>query len=114
MGEGLFIPLFFASAGLRFDLSLTDLPVTTIAAVVAVAVGGKFAGSALAAYVSRLAHPFAIASGLMAKGVAEIALLLLMLETGAITQDVFPVALSKSPAQEQSRSRDQEQSHNKK
>ena len=93
LGEGLFIPLFFASAGLRFDLSLTDLPVSTIAAVVAVAVGGKFAGSALAAYVSRLAHPFAIASGLMAKGVAEIALLLLMLESGAITQDVFSLLM---------------------
>ena len=93
LGEGRFIPLFFASAGLRFDLSLTDLPVSTIAAVVAVAVGGKFAGSALAAYVSRLAHPFAIASGLMAKGVAEIALLLLMLESGAITQDVFSLLM---------------------
>jgi len=39
--------------------------------------------------VARLDTPFALATGLMAKGVAEVALLLVLLETGVIGRDVF-------------------------
>ena len=93
VAQGLFIPLFFASAGLHLDTSFTTLSILTIMAVVAVAVFGKFAGSVLAGYVARLAAPWALASGLMAKGVVEIALLLLMLEAGAITQEIFSLLI---------------------
>jgi len=89
LANGLFIPLFFASVGLHLDLSFTELPGFTILAIVLAAALGKFAGSLLGPLVSRLTNPFAIASGLMAKGVAEIALLLVMLDIGAITPDVF-------------------------
>ena len=50
---------------------------------------GKFLGSILGAYITRLEAPFATATGLMAKGVAEVALLLLLLQTGVINQAVF-------------------------
>ena len=39
--EGLFVPLFFASAGLHLSFSFTDLPVVTIAALVAVPCWGS-------------------------------------------------------------------------
>ncbi len=87
--EGLFVPLFFASAGLHIDLSFTELPGATIAALVLVPLLGKFAGSFIGTYVTRLDAPFALATGLMAKGVAEIALLVVMLNNGVIEQNVF-------------------------
>ncbi len=87
--QGLFVPLFFASAGLHLDLSFLDLPLLTIAALVAVPLLGKFAGAFLGTFAARLDKPFAQATGLMAKGVAEIALLLVLLEIGVIGQDVF-------------------------
>lgn len=87
--EGLFVPLFFASAGLSVDLSFTELSAGTIAAVVAVAVLGKAAGAFAGPFAARLDTPFALGMGLMAKGVAEIALLLVLFETGAISQALF-------------------------
>lgn len=89
LGQGLFIPLFFASSGLYLDLSFTALPIWTIVGLVLVTVLGKFAGSALASYVAQAGAPFAIGSGLMAKGVIEVALLLVMLEADIITQELF-------------------------
>ena len=87
--EGLFVPLFFASAGLHFSLSFLDLPVWTIAALVTIPLVGKFIASLIGAFVVRLEMPFALATGLMAKGVAEVALLLIMLEAGILGNDVF-------------------------
>ena len=87
--EGLFVPLFFASAGLHFDSSFTELPVATIAALVIVPFVGKFVGAFVGTYVTRIDTPVALAAGLMAKGVAEIALLLVLLDRGVIEQGVF-------------------------
>lgn len=87
--EGFFVPLFFASAGLHFSRDFLDLAPETIAALTLLPLAGKFAGAFISAFVTRLESPLAIASGLMAKGVAEIALLLLLLHTGAIDKGVF-------------------------
>ena len=87
--EGFFVPLFFASAGLHLSLEFLNLPPATIAALVLVPLAGKFAGAFISAFLARLEAPFAIATGLMAKGVAEIALLLLLFHTGAIDKGVF-------------------------
>ena len=87
--EGFFVPLFFASAGLHLSLAFLDLAPQTIAALVLVPLVGKFAASILSAYITRLDAPFATAMGLMAKGVAEIALLLLLFHTGTIDKGVF-------------------------
>ena len=89
VAEGFFVPLFFAAAGLHLSLSFTELPGWTIAALVVVPLVGKFAGALIGALAARLDTPFALATGLMAKGVAEVALLLVLLETGVIGQDVF-------------------------
>ncbi len=89
--EGLFVPLFFASAGLHFGFQFLDLPAWTILALVAAQIFGKFAGAFIGAYLARIDMPVALAMGLMAKGVAEIALLLVLLETGAISKKVFAV-----------------------
>ena len=87
--EGLFVPLFFASAGLHLSLAFTELPVWTIAALVFIPLAGKFAAAYIGASVARLKMPFALATGLMAKGVAEMALLLVLLEIEMIGHDVF-------------------------
>ena len=89
VAEGFFVPLFFAAAGLHLSLSFTELPGWTIAALVVVPLVGKFAGALIGALAARLDTPFALATGLMAKGVAEVALLLVLLETGVIGQDIF-------------------------
>ncbi len=87
--EGFFVPLFFAAAGLHLSLSFTELPGLTIAALALVPFVGKFFGALLGALVARLETPFALATGLMAKGVAEVALLLVLFETGVIGDDIF-------------------------
>ena len=87
--EGFFVPLFFASAGLHLGPEFLKLPPETILALVLVPLAGKFTAAFISAYITRLDAPLAIATGLMAKGVAEIALLLLLLHTGAIDKGVF-------------------------
>ena len=87
--EGFFVPLFFTSAGLHISADFLYLPPETILALTFVPLAGKFVGAFLSAYITRLEAPLAIAMGLMAKGVAEIALLLLLLHTGAIDKGIF-------------------------
>ena len=87
--EGLFVPLFFASAGLHLSLEFLKLPLETVLALTLVPLAGKFVAAFISVYITRLHAPFATAMGLMAKGVAEIALLLLLLQTGTIDKGVF-------------------------
>ena len=86
---GLFVPLFFASAGLYFSMDFINLPPWTIAALVLIPLTAKIAGSLIGSYVARLEIALPMAAGLMAKGVAEIALLLVLLQHGDITKEVF-------------------------
>ncbi len=87
--EGLFVPLFFASAGLHLSLDFLDLSAGTILALALVPLAGKFLAVLVSAYITRLEAPLATAAGLMAKGVMEIALLLLLLHSGAIDRGIF-------------------------
>ena len=87
--EGLFVPLFFASAGLNLTFDFLSLPVATILLLVFVPLAGKFLAAFAGAYITRLDAPLAVAAGLMAKGVAEIALLLVLVHSGAIGTGVF-------------------------
>ncbi|MBN2098757.1 MAG: cation:proton antiporter [Dehalococcoidia bacterium] len=89
LAYGLFIPLFFASAGIYLDSSFRFLPAWWIVAVVLAAVLGKFMGTLVGVIVARLTQPLAIASGMMGKGVVEIALLVVMLNMEAISQELF-------------------------
>ena len=87
--DALVVPLFFAAAGLHLDLSFLALPAATIAAVVCIPLAGKFAGALVGARLAGLDTPFAVATGQMAKGATEIALLVVLLESGAIGGEVF-------------------------
>ena len=89
VSEGLFVPIFFASAGLSFSFSFVTLPLWTMAGLALIPLFGNFIGAFIAAYISRLTVPYAVASGLMGKGVAEIALLLVMRGAGIINESVF-------------------------
>ena len=89
VAEGFFVPLFFASAGLQFSFSFVTLPIWTMLALALVPLVGNFVGAFIGAYVSRMTVPYAVASGLMGKGVAEIALLLVLWDTGIIDEVVF-------------------------
>ena len=89
VADGLFVPLFFAAAGLQLSLSFLDLPAITIAALVGIPLFGKFAGALFGTFVAGLDRPLTLAAGLMAKGVAEIALLLVLLESETIDRDIF-------------------------
>ena len=87
--EGLFVPLFFASAGLYLDFSFINLPPMTILGLLFIPLAGKLLASVVGTYLARLDTPLVLSVGLMGKGVAEIALLLVLLETEVIGQDVF-------------------------
>ncbi len=50
---------------------------------------GKLSGAFIGTFLARLDTPLVLTTGLMAKGVAEIALLLVLLETGVIDRGVF-------------------------
>ena len=89
VAEGFFVPLFFVSAGLHFSFSFVTLNPWTMVALAVVPLFGNFIGAFIGAYVARLTVPYAVASGLMGKGVAEIALLLVLWETGTIGEVVF-------------------------
>ncbi|MCY4626004.1 MAG: cation:proton antiporter, partial [Acidobacteria bacterium] len=67
--DGLFVPLFFSSAGLYLSTSFTALPGWTIAALVAIPAVGKLGGGVLGAAAARIERPLVAATGLMAKGV---------------------------------------------
>ena len=87
--EGLFVPLFFASAGLYLDFSFVNLPPITILGLLIIPLVGKVLASFVGTHLARLDTPIVLSVGLMGKGVAEIALLLVLRETGVIGADVF-------------------------
>ncbi len=91
--EGFFIPLFFASAGLQLSFAFLELPILTIVVLTIIPFFGKFAASLISAFLVRLEAPLVTASGLMAKGVAEIALLILLLQSHIIDESVFSLLI---------------------
>ncbi len=91
--NGIFVPVFFASAGLYLDLDFTHVPVATIIALALVPAIGNLLGAFIGAYAARLDAPAVMATGLMAKGVGEIAFLILLLREGIIHHNVFSLLL---------------------
>ncbi len=61
----------------------------TVAVVLVAAVPAKAAGAALAGMLAPTGYRLATAAGLMGKGVAELALLVLLAEAGLIGQPLF-------------------------
>ena len=93
IADGLFVPLFFASGGLQLSFSFAQLPLGAIAALVLVPLLAKLAGPLLGAFVTRMENPMTLAAGLMAKGITEVALLLVLVETGLIGRDLFSLLI---------------------
>ncbi|MEU0213043.1 cation:proton antiporter [Streptomyces canus] len=92
-----FAPLFFATAGLRVDLTVLRHPVPLIAAAVAllIAVAGKFAGAYLGALSSKLTkwEALALAGGINARGVIQIVVATVGLRVGVLNTTTYTIVI---------------------
>ncbi|WP_394361033.1 cation:proton antiporter [Amycolatopsis sp. SB7-3] len=88
-------PIYFATAGLRMDLTALRDPAVLGSAVLvlAVAVIGKFAGAYLGARVGRLSHweGLALGSGLNARGVIQVIVAIVGLRLGVLTTATYTI-----------------------
>lgn len=88
-------PIFFATAGLRMDLTaLRHLDVLVTALVILViAIGGKFVGAYLGARLARLKHweGWALGSGLNARGVVEVIVAMVGLRLGVLGAETYTI-----------------------
>lgn len=88
-------PLFFATAGLRMDLTALRNPVVLISAIVVllVAIGGKFVGAYVGARIGRLGHwpGLAVGAGLNARGVIEVIVAMVGLRVGILTTESYTI-----------------------
>ncbi len=90
-------PIFFATAGLRMDLTLLAQPSVLLSAVIvlAIAIGGKFAGAYLGSRLSRLSHweGLALGAGLNARGVIEVIVAMVGLRLGVLTTAGYTIVV---------------------
>lgn len=93
IADGVFVPLFFASGGLQLSLALAKFPLVAMAALLVVPVLAKFAGVFFGAVVLRIQNPAAFSTGFLAKGITEIALLLVLLESNMIGEELFSLLM---------------------
>ncbi|HEU5471305.1 MAG TPA: cation:proton antiporter [Actinophytocola sp.] len=88
-------PIYFATAGLRMDLTLLRDPAVlgTAVAVLAVAILGKFAGAYLGARASRMSHweGIALGAGLNARGVIEVIVAMVGLRLGVLSTATYTI-----------------------
>ncbi|MEU9690558.1 cation:proton antiporter [Amycolatopsis japonica] len=88
-------PIYFATAGLRMDLTALRDPAVLGSAVLVlvVAVLGKFAGAYLGARVGRLSHweGLALGSGLNARGVIQVIVAIVGLRLGVLTTATYTI-----------------------
>ncbi|GGO10696.1 hypothetical protein GCM10010116_21470 [Microbispora rosea subsp. aerata] len=90
-------PVFFATVGLRMDLTALARPVVALTALVVllVAVAGKFAGAYLGARAARLGHREALAlgAGLNARGVIGIVIAMIGLRLGVLSVEMYTIVV---------------------
>ncbi|CAL9444168.1 Na(+)_H(+)-K(+) antiporter GerN [Actinosynnema sp. ALI-1.44] len=88
-------PLFFATAGLRMDLTALARPEILAATglVLAVAVAGKFAGAYLGARTARLGRweALALGAGLNARGAIEVIIAMVGLQLGILSTAMYTI-----------------------
>jgi Kef-type K+ transport system membrane component KefB len=88
-------PLFFATAGLRMDLTRLAEPSVLAAAVVVlvVAVAGKFLGAYIGARLSRLTRweALALGAGMNARGVIEVIVAMVGLRLGVLNDETYTI-----------------------
>jgi Kef-type K+ transport system membrane component KefB len=92
---GVLAPVYFATAGLRMDLTALAEPAVLGAAVLALvlAVVGKFAGAYLGARASALSHweGLALGAGLNARGVIQVIVATVGLRLGVLSTATYTV-----------------------
>ncbi|MCZ7373258.1 cation:proton antiporter [Micromonospora sp. WMMC250] len=92
---GVLAPLFFATAGLRMDLTALGEPVVLAAAilVLAVAILGKFAGAYIGARASRMNRweALALGAGMNARGVIEVIVAMVGLRLGVLSTAAYTI-----------------------
>ncbi|MEV4395808.1 cation:proton antiporter [Nonomuraea sp. NPDC049607] len=90
-------PLFFATAGLRMDLTLLARPDVLAASgvVLGVAIVGKFLGAYLGALLSRMSawEAFALGAGMNARGVIEVIVAMVGLRIGIIDTAMYTIVI---------------------
>jgi Kef-type K+ transport system membrane component KefB len=88
-------PIYFATAGLRMDLTALAEPAVlgAAAAVLAVAILGKFAGAYLGARAGRLSHweGLALGAGLNARGDIEVIVATVVLRLGVLSTATYTI-----------------------
>lgn len=88
-------PLYFATAGLRIDLTTLSHASVLIAGVcvLAVAIGGKFGGAYLGARITRLGRweALALGAGTNSRGVVEVVIAVTGLQLGVINTAMYTV-----------------------
>lgn len=93
--DAVFAPLFFATAGLRLDLTLLGRPVVLLCAVVALAVAvlGKFSGAFLGGRASRLSgwESLALGAGMNARGVIQLIVASVGLRLGILNTTAYTI-----------------------
>ncbi|MFF3442062.1 cation:proton antiporter [Streptosporangium sp. NPDC002721] len=92
-----FAPIFFATAGLRMDLTSLADPMVLLAglAILAVAIIGKFVGAYAGARFSRLNkwEALALGAGLNARGVIEVVVAMVGLRLGILSVEVYTIVV---------------------
>lgn len=88
-------PIFFATAGLRMDLTELANPVVLVAGIVVlvVAIAGKFAGAYIGARIARRSRweALALGAGLNSRGVIEVIIAMVGLRLGVLTTASYTV-----------------------
>jgi Kef-type K+ transport system membrane component KefB len=88
-------PLYFATAGLRMNLTALGRPSVLLGglAVLAVAIVAKFAGAYAGARLSRLAHwpSLALGAGMNSRGVVEVIVAMVGLQLGLLSSAMYTI-----------------------
>lgn len=94
---GVLAPIYFATAGLRMDLTELGRPVVLGAAlaVLALAIAGKFIGAYAGARSGRLSHweGLAIGAGLNARGVIEVIVAMVGIQLGVLSTATYTIVV---------------------
>ncbi|MGW2200381.1 cation:proton antiporter, partial [Streptosporangium sp. NPDC001682] len=92
-----FAPIFFATAGLRMDLTSLADPMVLLAGlgILTVAIVGKFLGAYAGARASRLNRweALALGAGLNARGVIEVVVAMVGLRLGILSVEVYTIVV---------------------
>ncbi|GAA3012247.1 cation:proton antiporter [Streptosporangium longisporum] len=92
-----FAPIFFATAGLRMDLTALARPEVLLAglAILAIAIIGKFLGAYAGARLSRLNRweALALGAGLNARGVIEVVVAMVGLRLGILSVEAYTIVI---------------------